>query len=59
MWKKVTFFFIGLTGSKSVFDLDGVKEVIAVALTYGAHTLGLSIMRYINIISKTYTNVGK
>lgn len=55
----MTFFFIGLTGSKSVFDLDGVKEVIAVALTYGAHSLGLSIMRYINIISKTYTNVGK
>ena len=55
----MTFFFIGLAGSKGVLDLDRVKEVIVVALTYGAHTLCLRIMRYINVIAKTYTNVGK
>lgn len=57
--KKVTFFFTGLARSKGVLDLDRVKEVIAVALMYGAHTLWFRIMRNINIMSKIYTNVGK
>lgn len=57
LYKKVTFFLIGEAGSKSILDLYSVKKVIAAALTDGAHSLCLSIMRCTNIISQTYTNV--
>lgn len=56
LYKKVTFFLIGVAGSKSVLDPYSVKKVIAGALTYGAHSLCLSIMKYANT-SQTYINV--